>query len=85
MDHIFVLTTILRNRKELGKETFLAYIDFKKAFDSVDRNLLMVKLYNIGIKGNIYRAISSLYSNPKSRIILQEYNTDYFDCPIGVN
>ena len=44
----------------------------------------MFKLYNIGIKGNIYKAISSLYANPRSRIILQDYNTDYFDCPIGV-
>ena len=84
IDHIFVMCSVLRNRKMMGKDTFLCFIDYKKAFDSVDRNLLMFKLYNIGIKGNIYRAISSLYSNPKSRIILQDYNTDYFDCPIGV-
>ena len=25
-----------------------------------------------------------MYSNPKSRVILQNYSTDYFDCPIGV-
>ena len=25
-----------------------------------------------------------MYSNPRSRVILQEYPTDYFDCPIGV-
>ena len=30
------------------------------------------------------KAISSLYSNPKSRVILNDYETDYFDCPIGV-
>ena len=32
----------------------------------------------------MYKAISSLYSNPKSRVILQDYETEYFDCPIGV-
>ena len=84
IDQIFVMCTVLRNRKVEGKETFLCFIDYKKAFDSVDRNLLLFKLSNIGIKGNIYKAISSLYSNPKSRIILQDYSTDYFDCPIGV-
>lgn len=84
IDHIFIMCTILRNRKSLGKETFLCFIDYKKAFDSVDRNLLMFKLSNIGIVGNMYNAISSLYSNPKSRIILQDYNTEYFDCPAGV-
>ena len=32
----------------------------------------------------MYNAISSLYSNPKSRVILQDHSTDYFDCPMGV-
>ena len=84
IDHIFVMCTVLRNRKALGKETFLCFIDYQKAFDSVDRNLLLYKLHNIGVTGNMYKAISSLYSNPRSRIILQNYNTNYFDCPIGV-
>ena len=84
IDHIYALCTILRNRKEMGLETFLAFIDFQKAFDSVDRNLLLYKLSKIGISGHFYKAISSLYSNPRSRVILNEYETDYFDCPIGV-
>ena len=84
IDHLFVMCTVLRNRKTLGKETFLCFVDYKKAFDSVERNLLMFKLSNIGITGHMYNAISSLYYNPKSRIILQNHNTDYFDCPIGV-
>ena len=84
IDHIFVLVTMLRNRKEIGKETFLAFIDYKKAFDSVERNCLFYKLAKMGIKGRMYQAISSLYSNPKSRVVLGDYMTDYFDCPIGV-
>ena len=68
IDHILVLCTILRNRKSLGLDTFLAFIDFKKAFDSVDRHLLLFKLSDIGINGNFYKAISSMYSNPRSRI-----------------
>ena len=84
IDHIFVMCTVLRNRKLLGKETFLCFIDFKKAFDSVDRNLLLFKLSKIGVHGHMYSAISSLYSNPKARVILNDYKTDYFDCPIGV-
>ena len=84
IDHLFVLCTVLRNRKLSGLETFLSFIDYKKAFDSVDRNLLLYKLSQLGITGNIYNAISSMYSNPKSRIILNDYETDYFNCPIGV-
>ena len=84
IDHLYVLCTVLRNRKLCGKETFLCYIDYKKALDSVERNLLLFKLSQVGITGNIYRAISSLYSNPRSRVILNEHETQYFDCPVGV-
>ena len=28
IDHIFVMCTVLRNRKMLGKETFLCFIDY---------------------------------------------------------
>ena len=71
-------------RKASGKETFAVFIDFKKAFDCVDRNLLFYKLATIGINGYMYRAISSLYANPQSRIILNGYDTEYFGCPLGV-
>ena len=30
IDHIFVLVSVLRNRKQLGKDTFLAFIDYKQ-------------------------------------------------------
>ena len=84
IDHIFTLVIILRYRKSQGKSTFISFIDFKKAFDSVDRHLLLYKLSKIGIVGNIYFAISSLYSSPKSRVILNDLATDWFECPIGV-
>ena len=52
IDHIYALCTILRNRKLLGQDTFLAFIDFQKAFDSVERNLFLYKLSKMGICGN---------------------------------
>ena len=84
IDHLFVLCTILRNRKLQSKDTFLCFIDYKKAFDSVERHLLLFKLSQAGITGNMYKAISSLYSNPRSRVILNEHETAYFECPVGV-
>ena len=66
IDHILVLCTVLRNRKALGLSTYLCFIDFKKAFDSVDRNLLLFKLTEIGVNGKFYNAIKAMYSNPKA-------------------
>ena len=84
IDHLYIMCTVLRNRKAMGKETFLCFIDYKKAFDSVNRNMMMFKLSRVGINGHMYNAISSLYSNPRSRVLLQGYYTDYFECPVGV-
>ena len=52
IDNIFLLCRILRNRRLKGKETFLCFIDFKKAFDTVGRNLLFSKLKEIEILEN---------------------------------
>ena len=73
IDHLYIMCTVLRNRKAMGKETFLCFIDYKKAFDSVNRNMMMFKLSRVGINGHMYNAISSLYSNPRSRVLLQGY------------
>ena len=54
----------------MGLDTFIAYIDFQKAFDTVDRTFLLYKLSRIGICGNLYNAIAALYSDPKCRVIL---------------
>ena len=53
IDHIFVLCTILRNRQAQKLSAFLTFVDFKKAFDSVDRNLLLFKLSQMGINGKL--------------------------------
>ena len=81
IDRIYTLCT---NRKLLEQDTCLAFIDFQKAFDYVERNFLLYKLSKIGICGNFYNAIISMYSNPKSSVILNEFETEFFDCPIGV-
>ena len=89
IDHIFSLVTILRNRKLQGKETFICFVDFRRAFDSVNHNLLFhVLSTNFGIVGKMYKSLLSLYKNPATRVILtsekSSMQTDYFDCPLGV-
>jgi hypothetical protein len=45
VDHVYSLSTIIRNRLAEGKSTFAAFVDMQKAFDWVDRELLLYKLY----------------------------------------
>ncbi len=60
-EHIFTLSTILRNRKSQNKSTFLAFLDAEKGFDRIDGNLLLYKLLLNGVKGHIYESIKAIY------------------------
>ena len=89
IDHIFSLVTILRNRKSENKQTFLCFVDFRRAFDSVNHVLLFNTISSkFGIVGKMYNSLLSLYRDPQTRIILTSANscdeTDYFQCPLGV-
>ena len=89
IDHIFSLITILRNRKLQNLQTFLCFVDFRRAFDSVNHVLLFHKISDqFGIVGKMYFSLLSLYKNPITRVILTSpdstHKTDYFSCPQGV-
>ena len=50
-DAIFTLHSIISSYLSKGKRLYCAFIDFKKAFDSVDRQKLWLKLSQVGIQG----------------------------------
>ena len=63
-DHVFVLTTIVNKFLKVKKERlFVAFIDFRKAYDKINRNLLMLKLQRRGIKGLFYRNLKAMYND----------------------
>ena len=61
VDHILSLTSIIEIRKLKRQSTYTAFIDFKKAYDAIDRTILLTKLNKLEIKGRMFGAISSLY------------------------
>ena len=78
LDHIFTLIDTCKIRKNLRQRTFLSFIDFQKAFDYVNHNLLYHKLLNIGIKGDLYQAIRAIYECPSSCVQVGGLLTDWF-------
>ena len=60
-----IISNSLCDRKRLYSDLF----DFRKAFDSIDRSLLWIKLYKIGIQGQFLNVIKALFNNVKSHIL----------------
>ena len=84
-DHIYVLSTVIRNRKACGESTFCAFIDFRKAFDWVHRDLLLYKLHTkFDIHGRLFNTLSNIYSSSNSQLRVNNYLTESFNVASGV-
>ena len=85
-DHIFTLNSILRKRLNNKDETYVAYIDFAKAFDTASRPMMYYRLSEIGVDGKFYNAFKTMYSKTSSTIRLNnKYFTQEFDTHIGTH
>jgi len=60
-DHIFIL--INKYLHKLKSKLYVCFVDFKKVFDSINRNALFQKIENKGIGGNFLKLIKDMYSN----------------------
>ena len=67
-----------------GKKIFACFVDFKKAFDSIPRELLFQKLLKIGITGKFFNALKTMYTNDNCCIRVGNKITNTFPVNQGV-
>ena len=68
--HIYTLNEVLHMRMNKNKTTHLCFIDFQKAFDYVDRNLMLSRLVELGITGKFYAAMKETYNETLNAVRL---------------
>ena len=83
-DHAFVITNLIQDRIDQRKSTYVSFIDFEKAFDWINRDLLLYKLIMNGIDGKFYFAIKSLYCQTSSCVKLNNILSSSFNTISGV-
>ena len=66
LTHYYILYYIIHI---LYTYLYIVYIDFKKAFDTVDHNILIQKLKLIGIRNNNLKLLTNYLSNRKQRTL----------------
>ena len=82
-DHILTMKTIASKYKKLRKPIYAVFVDFKKAFDSVCRQALFLKLAKNGVIGNFYNVLRNMYSNSYAYIKLGGHLSNKFDIKKG--
>jgi hypothetical protein len=65
-DQVFILKHLIDViTKQRNGRLYACFIDYKKAFDSVWHNGLLVKLFQIGVQGRCFSIIRDMYTNSK--------------------
>jgi endonuclease/exonuclease/phosphatase family metal-dependent hydrolase len=75
-DNVFVMKQIVEKRREFNLETHIAFVDFKKAFDSINRSKLWDVLQLSGYPSHLIKAVKSLYRNTRIIIDMETSKTD---------
>jgi hypothetical protein len=83
-DHIFNVKSIAACRLAEGKKTFMAFLDFRKAFDTVWREGLLLAAWNSGLRGRMWRLIDALYENVQAQVKFGNIETEFFEVSEGV-
>ena len=79
LDHIFSICSVIRNSILDKLNVFAAFIDMRKAFDWVNRDILSYKIIaQFGITGKLYKAMQSIYSFSEACVKLNQHKTDWF-------
>lgn len=84
IDQINTIRIIIEQSVELNSPLYLLFIDYEKAFDSVDRECIWMELKNIGVPEKIVSVIRSSYSNFRCRVLHDGKMSEPFDTLTGV-
>ena len=85
-DAIFVLHSVIQKVLSKNSKLWCAFIDYQRAFDSVNRDALGIKLIQSGISCKMTNMIKCIYENVQSCVKLSNRMnmSDFFDVTIGL-
>ena len=81
---LFLDTVYKKFDNEAIKDISILYLDLAKAFDTVPHNILIQKLYNIGVGGKLIQLISSYLTNRQQYVKINNEVFDLIEVTSGV-
>ena len=84
MDNAFVLNELINLYLHKKQRLYCCFIDYQKAFDTINRSALWGKLIENGINGKILKVIYNMYDSAKSYVKQQSMISGIFACNVGV-
>ena len=83
-DHVFTLKTVVdKYTKKKKVRLYACFVDLRKAFDTVCRDLLLHKISCLGISGNFFNCLTDMYNNSAAHIKISKLLSPKFDIARG--
>ena len=81
LDHAFLLKAAIDDARHRRAPLLIAFLDLRKAYDTVWRDGLWWKLHEHGVRGKLWRMLRALYSSVEARV----RTNDMLSPPITLN
>ena len=81
MDNVFTLNELVQGRLRENKHTYTFFLDVQKAYDTVWRDGLWLKLWDLGVKGRMWCVIKKIY---RIAVLLDGEKSTMFSLEQGV-
>ena len=85
-DHIFTLYNMVNNCLYGNKRSklYVVFVDYKKAFDLINREKLWTALEETGVSTKMVQMIKAIYKQVKAKVRFGNKLSDTINCPLGV-
>ena len=83
-DQGYTLAQVVLKRLNVQKNTFLCFVDLKKAYDSVWREGLFVRMVEDGVPSKLLNLVKRWYKNIDVRVRINDVDSEWFQSKVGV-
>ena len=84
IDQVFAVRQVCGKYKANGKDVFWAFMDLKKAYDTIDRHGMRQMLRVYGVEGKLLKIVQSFYVDSRACVRMGNDVSDCFSVNVGV-
>ena len=81
---VLTLHSLIENRRLRGRSTHLCFLDVVKAYDTVSRSGLALRLFELGTPAKLLALVREWYSDDSACVMMGGLRSDWFDLSLGV-
>ena len=75
-DHLHTINQIIEKSNKFNLPLCIAYIDYEKAFDSVEHNVIFQALRNIDINETYINIIEDIYNEAEAKVHIEKQESE---------